>query len=124
MVSPISDMVLRKGVANVDFSKLQPELRMKVLEEVGQAQMKRGNHEEAGKAYALLSTTHLREMTRYFLNHGMPATAAQYARHLDDASIVEGVAAACLNTGAKEEAKRLYRRARNEAMVRFIEENF
>ncbi len=123
MASPIAEMALGKGVRNVDFSQLAPERRAEILDEIGETQLRRGNHEEAAWAFALARSPKLRELTGYFLNSGLPAIAAAYAQHLDDRHLLEEVAFTSLHHGAKAEAKRLFRRTGNEAMVRFIDEN-
>jgi hypothetical protein len=124
MVSPLSEMVIAKGVANVDFSKLTPQLRSQVCDEVGEALMKRGNHEEAARALALIASPKLRELSNYFLTHGLPGAAAAYALHVDDKPFVSKVAFSNLHTGNVEQAKRLFSRAGDYEMVKFIEENF
>ena len=124
MVSPISEMVIAKGVANVDFSKLTPQLRDQVCDEVGETLMKRGQHEEAAKALSIGASSKLQEFSNYFLTHSLPAAAAAYALHLDDKVFVEKVAYTNLHSGNQEQAKRLFARAGNLEMVRFIEENF
>jgi len=124
MVSPLSEMVIAKGVENVDLSKLTPDLRAKVADEVGEVLMKRGRHEEAAKALAVVASPKLRELSNYFLTHGLPGAAAAYALHVDDKHFVSKVAYSNLHTGNVEQAKRLFSRAGDHEMVKFIEENF
>ncbi len=124
MVSPISEMVLSKGVANVDFSKLSPAMRTQVCDEVGDVLMKRGAHEEAARALSIGANPKLQEYANYFLTHGLPGAAAAYARYCEDGVYVEKVAYANLHSGNKEEAKRLFAKLGNAEMTGFIEENF
>ena len=120
-------MILAKGVSNVDFSTMKPELRSKVLDEVGEALMKRGEHEQAAKAFSIAGSPKVREMSNYFLQHGLASVAAAYAQHLEshsDRSFVEEVATRNLHEGNPVHAKRLFHKTGNETMVKFIEENF
>ncbi len=120
-------MILAKGVSNVDFSTMKPELRAKILDEVGEALVKRGEHEQAATAFSIAGSPKVREMSSYFLQHGLPSVAAAYAQHLashNDRAFVEDVATRSLHEGDSARAKRLFHKTGNETMVRFIEENF
>ncbi len=123
MVSPIADMIIRKGVEHVDTAKLTPELRQSVLEEAGMTLQKLGRHHEAALAFTIAESAKLREAVAYYTQAGLFSIAAHYAQHLEDAVELERVAAENLRLGNREEALRLYRKAGNGQMVRFVEEN-
>ncbi len=123
MVSPIADIIIRKGVEHVDTAKLAPELRRTVLEEAGTTLQKLGRHREAALAFTIAESAKLREAVAYYAQAGLFSVAAEYARHLEDVAELERVAAENLRLGNREEALRLYRKAGNGQMVRFIEEN-
>lgn len=124
MVTPLAELILKKGVWNVDSSKLTPQLRRQVFEEAGMRLQKLERHEEAAKALSIAESPNLHETLTAYMEQKQYAIAAFYALYSDDRELLERLAAECMKSGKKEAAIQLYTKSRNEEMVRFITENF
>jgi|GEM_PF-6643546 len=124
MVSTIANMIIQRGPANVDHTKLTPQLRAKVFEEAGETLQKGGRHDDAALAFSIAGSPKLKETCEYYAKGALFNYAAAYALHLDDNVQIEEIAAENLRVGNTTEARRLYEKTGNLMMIAFIDENF
>lgn len=121
----LAEMIMEKGIDNVNLTMLTPDKRKNILSHVGQVYVKKNNIPEAVRLLSLADNKEkLIELSDWLLEQRRYRQAALAILYTDDKERQNKIAEICLRQRMFETASNLYTAMGNDVMVRFISENF
>ena len=121
----LADMIMEKGIDNVNLAMLTPEKRKSILSHVAEKYAKKNNIHEAVRLFAMAENREkLVELFDWLLEQRRYKQAAIAVIPSDDKERQNRIAEICLRERLFETASNVYTAMGNTVMVKFISENF
>ncbi len=121
----LADMIMEKGIDNVNISMLDENKRKSILSHVGNAYIKKNNIPEAVRLLAMAENKErLVELFDWLFEQRRYKQAALAIIPTDDKERQNKIAEICLRERLFESASNVYTAMGNDVMVKFITENF
>ncbi|MBI2546599.1 hypothetical protein HYV81_05465 [Candidatus Woesearchaeota archaeon] len=121
----LADMIMEKGIDNVNLTMLTPEKRRNILSHVAEKYAKKNNIPEAVRLFAMAENREkLVELSDWLMEQRRYKQAAQAIIPTDDKERQNRIAEICLRERLFETASNVYTTMGNTVMAKFISENF
>jgi len=117
--------IIKKGLSNVDFSKLDSTSKKEMLTKVSDLLLKEGKVKEAVEALILCNNQEkLTEVGDYFLRQNKFDNAALFLIPTKEHGRLTYLGFICIREGMYKIALEIYRALGDKTMAEFIEKNF
>jgi len=121
----LADMIMEKGIDNVNIAMLDESKRKGILTHVANAYIKKNNISEAVRLFAMArNKERLIELFDWLFEQRRYKQAALAIIPTDDKERQNRIAEICLREKLFESASNVYSAMGNDVMVKFISENF
>jgi len=121
----LAGKIVSKGLDNMDFSMLPPQIKFEILTMTGELFFKRGLLNDALRAFMLApNMDKLFELGDWLLLQGRFEEAAHFFIPTGHKKVLEKVGFKCAEAGSYELALRCFESSGNLALARFMYANF
>ncbi len=121
----LSAKIVSKGLDNMDFSMLPPQLRFEILSSVGELFFKKGNIRDSVRSFAIAcNMDRLVEIGDWLLTQNRFEEAAQFFIPTGTRKILEDIGFKCAEAENYALALRCFEAAGSAELVEFMHANF